>query len=118
MDKKIAEQMMEMTKSALDSMLRLQEINDRTVQSLAKKQLETVSNCMQNGVKRIKATGDAKDAQSAVSSQADLASELGLLMIDHAKETMDILNKSKKDLSDLMENNLKKFLDMSKVQAG
>ena len=113
MDTKMTEQMTEMTKNVLDSMLKLQAINDRTVQSLAKQQLEVAENYMTNGVKQLKIMSEAKDAQSAMSSQAELASELGNMMMNQAKQAMEVMNQSRTELNSLIEGNMAKFMDMT-----
>ncbi|MBF0141910.1 MAG: phasin family protein [Magnetococcales bacterium] len=115
MDSKLAEQMTDVTKKVLDSMLRLQEINDRTVQNLAKQQLEVAGSCMSAGVKQIRKISGAKDVKEAMVDQADMASELGELMIGHAKQAMETLTQSKLELNELVEKNLKAFLAMSKA---
>lgn len=115
MENKIAEQMMELTKNTFQAMLKLQEINDRTMQTLAKQQLDTVNNCMKTGVKQLKAAGDAKNVKDAVANQTELASELSEMLVSHAKQSMDILNQSKSDLTELVNSNMKQFMDVSKV---
>lgn len=110
----LSDQMSAATKEVMDSMMKLQEINDRTVQSLAKQQLEVVESYMTTGVKQIKAISETKDAKDALSAQADMAAELGNMLLGKAKQTMEVLTESRKELTDLMENNMKKFMDMAK----
>ncbi|MBF0285797.1 MAG: phasin family protein [Magnetococcales bacterium] len=114
MDPKMTEKMTEITKSAFDSMIKLQKINDEALQKLAKRQMETANSCMQAGVKHFKAMGDSKDVKDASASQASLTAEMGELLMAHASATMEVFNSSKDELSQLMENNIKRFLDVSK----
>ncbi|MBF0368395.1 MAG: phasin family protein [Magnetococcales bacterium] len=114
MENKIPEQMTAMTKNVLDAMLRLQEINDRTLRTLAEQQLEVAGSCMEAGVKKMKETGEVKDVKQAVSTQAELASELGELMINHARKTMSVLTESKDELNSLVEKNVNDLLSMGK----
>ncbi|MBF0124425.1 MAG: phasin family protein [Magnetococcales bacterium] len=105
-NKKVAKQVNDMTKAVLDSMIRLQEINDRTVQQLAKRQLEAASDFMDSGVKQLRVLGSVQDLGDMVGKQADLAKELNDKMLTHAKQTMDLLMSTKVELNEIMEKNL------------
>jgi phasin family protein len=117
MDKKIARQVNEMTKAVLDSMIRLQEINDRTVQQLAKRQLEAASDFMDSGVKQLRVLGTVQDLGDMVNKQADLAKELNDKMLTHAKQTMDLLMTTRSELNEMMEKNLNSILNKTTNEA-
>ncbi|MBF0625554.1 MAG: phasin family protein [Magnetococcales bacterium] len=114
MDKKIVEQVNEMTKTVLDSMIRLQEINDRTVQQLAQRQLDAAGDFMNSGVRQLKTIGEAKTLNEVVSRQADLAKELNDKMLEHSRQTMDLLMTSRNELNAMMESNLQAILNKTK----
>ncbi|MBF0176536.1 MAG: phasin family protein [Magnetococcales bacterium] len=114
MDKKVVEQVNEMTKTVLDSMIRLQEINDRTVQQLAQRQLDAVGDFMSSGIRQLKALGETRDLSQVVSKQADMAKELNDRMLEHARQTMDLLMTSRNELNAMMESNLQAILNKTK----
>lgn len=114
-NKKIADQVTDATRSVLENMMKLQEINDRTVQQLAQKQFEAAGDYMSTGVKRLKMMSEAKDMKEALSNQADLASELSEKMLSHAKQSLEVLNSSKAELNTVVEKSLSRFFEMAKT---
>lgn len=116
MDKKMNEQMTEMTKCVLDNMMRLQEINDRTMQQLVQKQYEAAGDYMNVSVRKLKQMGEAKDMKDVLSNHVDLATELGAKMMVHSKAAMDLITASRGELTGVVEKSLASFLDMSRAQ--
>lgn len=115
MDKKLNEQMTEMTKCVLDNMMRLQEINDRTLQRLAHQQFEAAGDYMKTGVQRMKNIGESKDVKEAFSNQMELASELNDKMMTHAKQAMEMIAQSRNELSGVVEKGLASFMEMAQT---
>ena len=115
MDTKYVDQMTKMTKNLLDSMAELQEINSRTVQTLAKQQLQAAEEYMNAGSDNIKSLADVKDLKEAMNKQVNLATEMGEMMKNQAKETMDVLNGAKSDLDTLVEKNVELLKSVGKV---
>lgn len=111
----ITDKMSEMTNTLVESMLKLQEINDRTLQGLTRQQLETANSCVQAGVKQLRMMGVSNDPKDYLNGQVALATELGQLMTNHTERTMDLLNQSKTELNTWVSSNLKNFISVSKV---
>ncbi|MEO5376723.1 MAG: phasin family protein [Magnetococcus sp. DMHC-6] len=116
MENIIPEKMAEVTKNVLDSVLRMQEISDKTMQNLAKQQMAVAQSCMEAGVKQIRKASDARDVRDAVGSQADLTQELGELMINHARQTMELLTSGRDEIKTLVEKKMNDMLAMGKVK--
>ncbi|MBF0308611.1 MAG: phasin family protein [Magnetococcales bacterium] len=114
MDKKVAEQMTEMTKAVLNSMMRLQQINERTVQKLAERQLDAVGEYMSAGVQQLRMMGESKDMKDVLGKQAELTKELSDRMVTHAKQTVELLNQSRREINDLMEKGMEAILGQAK----
>lgn len=116
MDNKIAAQMTDLTKKMLASMTSLQKINDRTVQDLAKQQLDAAEKFISTGTEQLKGIGNVKTVQEAVATQAEMASEIGKLILTNAQKSMEVLTRGQSELKNLMEENLKDL--MNKAKAG
>lgn len=114
MDTKYVDQMTQMTKSLLDSMTELQEINARTVQTLAKQQLSAAEEFMNVGAEGVKGLAQTQDVKEALNQQVNLATEMGEMMKSKAKETMEVLNGAKTDLDTLVEKNLELLKSVAK----
>lgn len=114
MDNKISEQISNATRKMVESMTTLQKINDRTMQDLAKQQMDAAEAFVDVGSKQLKGLGNVKTVQDAVTAQADITSEVGKMMIDRAKQTMEVLTRSQSELKTLMENNLNELMDQAK----
>ncbi|MBF0212633.1 MAG: phasin family protein [Magnetococcales bacterium] len=112
---KVAERMTDLTKKMMDSISDLQRINDRTVQELTKQQLEAAEGFITAGAKQLKDLSSAKTIQEAVSTQADIATNLGKMMVDNAKRTMDVLTQGQNELKVLIEKNITKLVEEAKA---
>lgn len=106
---KVTDTMVEMTRNVLENMMKLQEINDRTVQQLAQKQFEAAGDYMSTGVRRLKTLRDAKDLKDALATQAELATELRDKMISHSQKSLDVLNASKEEMNQVMQSSIATF---------
>ena len=53
--------------------------------------------------------------QEAVSTQADIATNLGKMMVDNAKRTMDVLTQGQNELKELIEKNISKLVEEAKA---
>ncbi|MEO5347351.1 MAG: phasin family protein [Magnetococcus sp. YQC-9] len=112
---KVADRMTELTKRMMDSINDLQKINDRTVQELTKQQLEAAEGFITAGARQLKDLSSAKTIQEAVSTQADIASNLGKMMVDNAKRTMEVLTQSQNELKSLIDKNITKLVEEAKA---
>lgn len=109
MDKKIAEQLTELSQKMMDTVTTLQKINDRTVQDLAKQQLEAAEHFIKSGAEQMKHMGSIKTVQDAVTNQAELASEVGKMILSNAQKSMEVLTRGQSELKNLIDQNVKDF---------
>lgn len=117
MDKKITDQMSEMTQKMMDSITTLQKISDRTMQDLAKQQLEVAESFIKSGSEQMKSIGNVKTVQEAVSSQAEMASEIGKMILSNAQKSMAVLTRGQSELKNLIDQNVKDLMDKAKAGA-
>ncbi|MBF0160371.1 MAG: phasin family protein [Magnetococcales bacterium] len=95
-----------MTRTAVSSIIRLQEINDQTLQQLAKHQMEATSDFMDVGVKQLRTLGSLQNVDDMVTQQTDLAKELREKILRHTKQTVELLMSANSQLYEIMEHNL------------
>jgi len=94
-------------KAAIESAKRLGEINMRTLEKLAQCHIEATSDCLEGGMKQMKAMGESKDIQSAVKEQARLGAEWNEMFVEHAKKTAEVFGEVKAELTEWAENGMK-----------
>lgn len=107
MDKKMAEKMSDVTKKMLNSLAGLQKINERTMNELAKQQVQAAESFVSVTTKQIKGLGNLKTKQDMANAQAEIITEVGKSMVDNAKQTMELLSRSQTELAELIERDLK-----------
>ena len=110
MENKIAGQMAEMSQRMVDTMTSLQKINERTMKELAQQQLQAAEGFVDTGAKRLKDLSGVKTVQEAMSTQAEITTEVGKMMVNNARATMDVLARSQEELKSLMENNISEMM--------
>jgi phasin family protein len=96
-----------LNKAAVESVRRLGEINVRTLEKLAQRQIEATADYLEGGVKQIKLMGDSKDMQAAFKDQARLTSELNEKFVEHAKKTAEVLGEVKDELTEWAQDGMK-----------
>ena len=94
-------------KAAIESAKRLGEINMRTLEKLAQRHMEATSDCLEGGMKHLKAIGGSKDIQSAVKEQARLSAEWNEKLVEHAKKTAEVFGEVKAELTEWAEDGMK-----------
>lgn len=114
MDNNIASQITDMGQKVMDTVTALQKISERTMQDLAKQQLAAAEGLVATGSKQVKDLANIKTAQDAISAQAEITSEMGKMMVDNAKQTMEVLNRSQADLKALVEENVNEVMAKAK----
>ncbi|HIJ84893.1 MAG: Phasin 2 protein [Magnetococcales bacterium] len=114
MDKKIADQLTELSQKMMDTVTTLQKINDRTVQDLAKQQLEAAESFIKSGSDQMKSMGNIKTVQDAVTNQAELASEVGKMILSNAQKSMEVLTRGQSELKNLIDQNIKELMEKAK----
>ncbi|MBF0401087.1 MAG: phasin family protein [Magnetococcales bacterium] len=114
MDKKVAEQVAEATRKMVNSIAGLQKINERTMKDLAKQQVNAAESFVTVSSKQIKGLGNMKSVQDVVNAQADIMAEVGKMMVDNAKQTMELLTRSQDELKGLIEQDVNDLMEQVK----
>ncbi len=114
MDKKVAEQVADVTRKMVNSIAGLQKINERTMKDLAKQQVNAAESFVSVSSKQIKGLGNLKSVQDVVNAQADIVADVGKMMVENAKQTMDLLTRSQEELKGLIEQDLNDIVEQVK----
>ncbi len=114
MDKKIAEQVADVTRKMVASVTSLQKVNERTMKELAKQQVEAAEAFVSVGSRQLKGMSKLKTVQDVMDAQADVATEVGKMMIEQAKQTMELLTRSQEELKTLIEKDVEDFMEQAK----
>ncbi len=96
-----------LNKAAIESAKRLGDINMRTFEKLAQRNLEAAADYLNGSVQQLKLMGEAKDVQSAVTEQTRLSTELNEKLVEHAKKTAEVLTEVKSELNDWTQDGMK-----------
>ena len=96
-----------LNKAAIESAKRLGDINMRTFEKLAQRNIEVVSDYLDGSVQQLKLMGESKDIQAAAKEQARLGAELNEKFVEHAKKTAEVLNEVKGELTDWAQDGMK-----------
>ena len=115
MDKKVAEQVADVTRKMVNSIAGLQKINERTMKELAKQQVSAAESFVSVSSKQIKGMSNLKTMQDVVNAQADIVSEVGKMMVDNARQTMELLSRSQDELKGLIEQDLNDIVEQVKA---
>ena len=94
-------------KAAIDSAKRLGDINMRTFEKLAQRNLEAAADYLDGSVQQLKLMGESKDIQSVVKEQARLGAALNEKFVEHAKKTAEVLNEVKGEFTDWAQDGMK-----------
>ena len=96
-----------LNKAAIESAKRLGDINMRTLEKLAQRNMEATADYLDRGVQQLKLMGESKDIQVAVKEQARLSTELNQKLVEHAKKTAEVLNDVKGELTEWVQDGMK-----------
>lgn len=96
-----------LNKAAIESAKRLGDINMRTFEKLAQRNLEAAADYLDGSVQQFKLMGETKDIQAAVTEQTRLSTELNEKFVEHAKKTAEVLNEVKGELNDWAQDGMK-----------
>lgn len=91
--------MSKLSRTAVDSVTRLGDMNARVLQRLAEHQVNATKACLEGGVEQLKAVGEAKSYDQIVSQQSRILAEVGETLMNEAKETVETLLQVKDELS-------------------
>jgi hypothetical protein len=86
-----------LNKAAIESARKLGDINVRTMEKLAQRQIEATADYLEGGV----------DMQAAVKEQARLNTELNEKFVEHAKKAAEVLGEVKDELTDWAQDGMK-----------
>lgn len=114
MDKKVAEQVADATRKMVSSISGLQKINERTMKELAKQQVNAAESFVSVSSKQIKGLGNLKSVQDVVNAQADIMADVGKMMVDNARQTMDLLTRSQEELKELIAQDMNDIVEQVK----
>jgi len=103
-----------MQEEMLGALKELGDINTSTMSRLTERQMQMMGLYMESGSKQLKAIGEAKNVQDVVSAQTQAFSELNEKLVENARETGEILNEMKDNLSKWLE----KSMDAAKANMG
>ena len=93
----------ELTDQTVASVKSLGELNLRTFETLATKQVEIMQNCVDSGLKQVELLKNAKDVNGLVTAQTELASTCAEQFSSNMMETADILKTAQEELTNLVE---------------
>lgn len=96
-----------LNKAAIESARKLGEINMRTLEKLAQRQIEATADYLDGGIKQLKLISESKDIQAAAKEQARLNSELNEKFVEHAKKAAEVFGQVKDELTDWAQEGFK-----------
>ena len=96
-----------LNKAAIESARRLGDINVRTLEKLAQRQIEATADYLEGGMKQLKLMGESKDIQAAVKEQARLNAELNDKFVEHARKAAEVMGEAKDELTDWAQDGMK-----------
>ncbi|MBF0446194.1 MAG: phasin family protein [Magnetococcales bacterium] len=111
MDKNIAENFSKFTETMMDSMKKLQTINEETMQSLTSQQFKTAQEFVKTTSEQMEKLGKSKTVEEAVTEQTKITSTVGQMMLDNAQATLEVLTKSQKELENLISTTVKENME-------
>ena len=107
----INENMNKMGQSAYNAAKALYTMNTNTVEQLFDQQIAMATLGMESITSQMELMSTTKDFQAVVAGQADIANDLSNKSQGIARNTMDIMNESKKDVSAWVEDVAKEAAD-------
>jgi phasin family protein len=105
------ENMNKMGQSAYNAAKALYTMNTNTVEQLFDQQIATATLCMESITSQMELMSTAKGYQAVVAGQADIANDISSKSQGIARNTLDILNESKEDVSTWVEEVAKEAAD-------
>jgi phasin family protein len=111
MDQKVTDNFAKLASNMMESMKDLQAINEKTMQDLTNQQFKSAQDFIKTSSGQMEQLGKAKTVEEAVSEQTKITSTMGQMMLDSAQATMQVLNKSQKELEVLISKTVKENTD-------
>lgn len=113
----VVEQATDVTKKVVSSIAALQKINERTMNELAKQQLQAAESFVAVAAKQMKEMGDIKSGRDLVNAHAEVMAEVGKGMQEYARVTMALLAHSQEELKGLIYRELNTMWNMSRAES-
>lgn len=111
----------ELSEQTVSSVKSLSELNLRTFETLAAKQVEILQHCMDAGFKQTEVVKSAKDFNGLLAAQTELSASCAEQFTNNMLETADILKTAQEELTGLVESsvadvreNVNKVTELSK----
>ena len=117
MEKKVAEQVVDVTKKMVSSIAGMQKFNERTMKDLAEQQASVAESFVSISSKQIKNLSNLNSVQDVVNAQADIAAEVGKVIMENAQQTIELLARSQEELKGLIYRELNDIWSMSSTEA-
>ena len=110
------ENMNKMGQSAYNAAKALYTMNTNTVEQLFDQQIAMATLCMESITSQMELMSTAKGYQAVVAGQADIANDISSKSQGIARNTLDILNESKEDVSTWVEEVAKEAADNNPME--
>ncbi|MEO5339320.1 MAG: phasin family protein [Magnetococcus sp. MYC-9] len=101
----------------LNSIAVFQKITARTMEDLAKQQAHAAESFVGVSSQQIKGMGNSASFQDVATAQSKMATELGKVVADSARQTMELLSRGQEELKELVEQNLSDMVAQAKSSA-
>ena len=108
MNKEVFDEWLKMSKSAVEPMMRLNEITVRAMESVARQQLDVARDYLDLGTKQASILGNAERPEDLLSEQGKLVSEFGERLINRAQEFAKIATETQSAIASWAEEAAKK----------
>jgi phasin family protein len=96
----------DLTNRTVESVKRLSELNLRTFETLAAKQVEMMQSCVNSGVKQAEVLSANRDIKEMLTAQAELSSSCAEQFSSNMMETADILKTAQEEYAGLVEESV------------
>jgi phasin family protein len=99
MSNEFIKQWTDLNKNAMEAIKELGEINTTTMTRLTQRQMEMVNLYMEGGAKQLQTLSEAKGVPDTVAAQTQVITEVNEKLMENARQTIEILNDAKTQLS-------------------
>lgn len=118
MSNPINDKMIAFSKSAIESMQELSEINSRILKNVSDQQMAILNTCLEASSKETELLTQAKDPKAVLSSQTALTAEYNARFMDIVRDTAEVLNTCKDELSGWAQKNVEANISSISAVAG
>ena len=108
MNKEVFDEWMKMSKSAVEPMMKLNEITVTAMERVARQQLDVARDYLDLGTKQATIMGAAENPEDLLTEQGQLVSEFGERLINRAQEFAKIATETQQAVSEWAEETTKK----------